>query len=87
MLFARAAMFSASYWPYKNPIAMRTKSAPSELIMIYFNAASRDSPLSIQKAIRAVLEMEVISRNTKKLNRSPVSSIPSIPTVKSNKRV
>ena len=87
ILFARAAIFNASYCPYRKPIAMSTKSAPMELITIYLNAASRDSPLSTQNAISAQLAIEVISRKTKKLKRSPVSSIPTIPTVTRSRRV
>ena len=79
-------MFKASYSPYRNPTA-RSIINPAMLPMtMYLNDASADSPL-IKKATRAQDEIDAISKNTKKLNRSPVKTIPKIPTINNKKRV
>ena len=55
--------------------------------MIYFKAASVVLPLLNSYAIRAADAIDAISKNTNKLNKSPVSSNPSIPTTISKNNV
>jgi len=50
---------------------------------MYLNEASTASGRSRQKATKPQEATEAISRNTKKLKRSPVISMPSIPAVRS----
>ena len=53
---------------------------------MYLKEASTASGLSLQKAISPKEATEAISRKTKKLKRSPVSCMPSIPVTSRKKR-
>ena len=54
---------------------------------MYLIADSKDVSLLISNAMSAAEDIDKISRNTKRLNKSPVNSIPIIPTSISKKRV
>ncbi len=72
-------MFSALYCANKMPMAINTAKAPTVLNSAYFRPASTATPSSIRYATSAAPASELISRNTKKLNKSPVATMPSTP--------
>ena len=81
ILFATTAILSALYWLYSIAIENNTNKAPIELTTIYLKPASTDFPLFVQNAINAQDAIDVISKKTKKLNRSPVKIMPNMPAI------
>jgi len=78
------AILSALYWANNMPMAVSTASAPTVLSSAYLRPASTATPSSIRYATRAAPASELISRKMKKLNKSPVTTMPRTPAISRN---
>ncbi len=67
--------------------ARSTNSPPAVYMTIVLNAASGPRLVHVRYPMSPQAAIEVTSKKTKKLNRSPVRAIPSIPAQRSVPRV
>ena len=81
---ANSAKFTTLYCPYNNATANKTHNVLNEPTTKNVNPVITDSARSVQNETNPVIATMVITRNTKKLNISPVKITPIIPTSNNN---